>query len=206
MLKYMEYMKQGIELLQTLSEYLKVRSFLEMAGSIFLTSSVLFIVVQIPLVSSILNGVTEIIKTIAFTLILLSGISCVSTLLMKWLEMKNEARKAEQERLKEEQEMKKKLSRLGVSERAKIKFALSRSGNVWFPADDADVLSLYNCGILEAMTGATIARGKDIFSSKECFAFRVSDSIRDYITENEVMSSSDWLGLPELPEMNMYQE
>ena len=102
--------------------------------------------------------------------------------------------------------MKKKLSRLGVSERAKLKFALSRSGNVWFPAEDADVLSLYNCGILETMTGATIARGKDIFSSKECFAFRVSDSIRDYITENEVMSSSDWSGLPELPEMNMYQE
>ena len=106
LLKYMEYMKQGIELLQTLSEYLKVRSFLEMAGSIFLTSFALFIVLQIPLVSSILNGMTEILKTIAFTLILLSGISCVSTLLMKWLEMKNEAkneaRKAEQERLREE--------------------------------------------------------------------------------------------------------
>ncbi len=57
-------------------------------------------------------------------------------------------KKAEKEQIQAETIIHKQLSNLGEPERRILKYALKMNGNVWLPADNINVISLYTQGIL----------------------------------------------------------
>lgn len=78
------------------------------------------------------------------------------------------------------------------------------NGNVWLPADNINVISLYTQCILLPMINMSVLRG-DIYKGCQCFAYRVSDKVREYVDKKSLLDTSNWLSVFEANEMEIYQ-
>ena len=198
-----DFMK-AIELLQKLTEYVKSRPSVKAALLVFLSAFTLFFIFSIPAVSSILSAMNETIRAWIFFIMLTSGVYSISAIIVNLAEYLYDKKKAEKQKIKEETLIKQQLSNLGDSERQILKYALNMSGNVWLPAENISVLSLHNQGILYPMITISVHRG-DIYKGCQCFAYRVSEKVREYMSEKSLLDTSDWKSVSETREMEIYQ-
>ena len=135
---------------------------------------------------------------------LTSGIYSISAILVNLAEYFYDKKMTENKMLKENARIKKQLTNLGGAERRILKYALNQNGNVWLPADNINVISLYSQGILYPMTGMSVHRG-DIYTGTQCFAYRVSEKVAEYVSEKSVLVAHDWQSVSEAREMEIYQ-
>lgn len=135
---------------------------------------------------------------------LTSGVYSVSAIIVNLAEYLYDKKKAEKQKAKEETLIKQQLSNLGNNERQILKYALTMSGNVWLPAENINVLSLHSQGIIYPITGMTTHRG-DFYQGCQCFAFRVSERIREYVSEKSLLDTQDWQSISQASELEIYQ-
>ena len=139
----MQDLEQMIEIAQKLTEYVKSRPSVKATSIVFLTAFTLFNITSLPVIYSILKPMNDTIRAWIFFVMLASGVYIASVALVNFAEYLYDKRKLEKERLRKETDTKKQLDNLGVAERRILKYMLNHSGNVWLPADNINVLSLY---------------------------------------------------------------
>lgn len=195
---------KAIEIAQKLTEYVKSRPSIKIASLVFLTAFMLFFSTSLPAVSSILSSMNDTIRAWIFFIMLTSGVYSISAIIVNLAEYLYDKKKAEKQKAKEEIWIKQQLTNLGNSERQILKYALNMSGNVWLPAENINVLSLHSQGIIYPITGMTIHRG-DFYKGCQCFAYRVSEKIREYVSEKSLLDTTDWQSISQASEMEIYQ-
>ena len=200
----MEDFTKIIEFIQSLKEYVTSRPSVKGSVLMFLTAFLLFLTISIPALSSILAPMIETIRALIFMVMLTSGIYSISATLVNLAEYFYDKKMTENKMLKENARIKKQLTNLGGAERRILKYALNQNGNVWLPADNINVISLYSQGILYPMTGMSVHRG-DIYTGTQCFAYRVSEKVAEYVSEKSVLVAHDWQSVSEASEMEIYQ-
>ena len=200
----MEDFAKIIEFIQPLKEYITSRTSIKGSILMFLTAFLLFLTISIPAVYSILTPMIETIRAFIFMAMLTSGIYSISAPLVNLAEFFYDKKIAEHENLKENARIKKQLTNLGGAERRILKYVLHQDGNVWLPADNINVISLYSQGILYPMTGISVHRG-DIYTGTQCFAYRVSEKVAEYVSEKSVLDDHNWQSVSEAHEMEIYQ-
>ena len=197
-----------IELMQKCRDFVGGHGLLRYSWIGMIVSGIVFLAVRISIVSDMLSSMKEtIIALTTFALILsvslVVGVTTVDLVVLAFHPFcrKHEAKKKQ---LEEDNAIKKQLVNLSEAERQVLKYALNQNGNVWLPPDNINVLSLCIQGILIPMTGVSVHRG-DIYKGGQCFAYRVSDRLKEYVCENKILDTHIWQSTTEAGEMAIYQ-